>query len=142
MRWLSLFSALWPAAAVWLLIVLPQMAWSGRSVLEQEWLQPVPLVLRVPIWVGQHVWPYSKIARAHERWDQAEQSYADRLQLDQLRREALLVTSVRIMPARLDLGLAPRSQAEADSWLAAQPGRQELMREPWHGARATATHEP
>lgn len=60
MYWLRLYAPLWPAVVVWLCICYPMLAWSSSEV-RQAWPR-LPLLLRVLLWLVEHVWPYSRIA--------------------------------------------------------------------------------
>lgn len=68
MHWQPLL-ALWPAALVWLFLVLPQLAWSSPKLLAPDAPFPLPWYLRWPMRALQHVWPYSRIVALSVRLD-------------------------------------------------------------------------
>lgn len=133
MDWSRLGSALlplWEAGLVWAFLVIPTMAWNAHKLRDPSHpFAPLPRSLLALLWLSDHTWPYTKLARASRAWDAYEQRVSESQAQRQYEQESLaleaemsLLTGVRTMPSRLDLGLPPRSQAEADAWLAAQTG--------------------
>lgn len=59
--------ALWPAIAVWLLMVLPQMAWNADRLRDSEWLE-LGRGWRAFLWLVTHTWPYSKLYKYQREW--------------------------------------------------------------------------
>lgn len=61
---------LWPAAGVWLFIVLPQLAWNTDALRDNEWLE-LGRFARGCLWLLVRTWPYSRVYRWSIAWRQA-----------------------------------------------------------------------
>lgn len=68
-RWWPALQGLWPAVLVWLLLILPQLAYSSSRLLAPDTPYPLPWYLRWPLRGLQHVWPYSRIVQFSGRLD-------------------------------------------------------------------------
>lgn len=142
MQVLPLLLPLWPAGLVWGLIVLPQLAWHGKTLRESYWLQPLPWTLRALLWSVEHVWPYTKVVRVHDRWARWEAVGRDLSLLTDVCSITSWHDALKRMPGPHDLGLPPRSLDEAMSWLVRPDGQGEAMREQLLAVNRVVTRLP
>lgn len=66
MQVLSALLSCWPALLVWLLIVQPQLAWYSKTLRQEPSFESYPWVIRALLWLADHVWPYTKVARVRD----------------------------------------------------------------------------